>query len=62
MNKIFITGGAGFIGSALARYLINSTGKTVINVDTLVYAGNLESFKDVFNDPRHIFKQVDIRS
>ena len=60
MNKTLVTGGAGFIGSALVHYLINSTGKKVINVDTLVYAGNLESLKDVFNDPGHIFEQVGI--
>ena len=43
MKTIFVTGGAGFIGSAVIRHLINDTNHTVINVDKLTYAGNLES-------------------
>jgi dTDP-glucose 4,6-dehydratase len=61
MNKILVTGGAGFIGSALVRHLINSTDYIVINVDALTYAGNLESLAPIYDDPRHIFEKVDIR-
>ncbi|PCJ49769.1 MAG: dTDP-glucose 4,6-dehydratase [Gammaproteobacteria bacterium] len=61
MNKtIFITGGAGFIGSALIRYLINETSDTVINFDKLTYAGNLESLKSIDNSERYHFIQADI--
>jgi dTDP-glucose 4,6-dehydratase len=61
MNKtIFITGGAGFIGSALVRYLINETDNTVINFDKLTYAGNLESLKSVDSNERYTFVQGDI--
>lgn len=60
--KILVTGGAGFIGSAIVRYLIESTTDTVINVDKLTYAGNLDSLHHIINNPRHIFQQVDIRS
>lgn len=58
--KILITGGAGFIGSALIRHLISHTEHSVINVDKLTYAGNLESLKSVDDDPRYQFEQVDI--
>ncbi|TCT15862.1 dTDP-glucose 4,6-dehydratase [Bibersteinia trehalosi] len=58
--KILITGGAGFIGSAVVRHIINHTQDTVINLDKLTYAGNLESLESVANSPRYHFEQVDI--
>jgi len=58
--KILVTGGAGFIGSAVVRHLIRNTPHTVINVDKLTYAGNLESLAAIAGDPRHIFEKVDI--
>jgi dTDP-glucose 4,6-dehydratase len=58
--KILVTGGAGFIGSAVIRHIIKNTSDTVINVDKLTYAGNLESLKDVSDDSRYLFEQVDI--
>lgn len=58
--KILVTGGAGFIGSAVVRHIINNTGDSVINVDKLTYAGNLESLESIANSPRYIFEQADI--
>lgn len=58
--KILITGGAGFIGSAVVRHVINNTNDEVINVDKLTYAGNLESLKEVSNSSRYTFRQIDI--
>lgn len=58
--KILITGGAGFIGSAVVRHIINHTQDTVINVDKLTYAGNLESLESVANSERYYFEQADI--
>lgn len=61
MNSLLLTGGAGFIGSALIRQLIGETDWRVINVDSLTYAGNLQSLADAREHPRHIFERVDIR-
>ncbi|BET98603.1 dTDP-glucose 4,6-dehydratase [Xenorhabdus taiwanensis] len=58
--KILVTGGAGFIGSALIRYIINHTNDSVINVDKLTYAGNLESLKEIDSSPRYVFERADI--
>ncbi|KJY84163.1 dTDP-glucose 4,6-dehydratase [Vibrio galatheae] len=61
MSKtIFITGGAGFIGSALVRYLINETDNIVINFDKLTYAGNLESLSTIEKSDRYYFIKGDI--
>lgn len=58
--KILVTGGAGFIGSAVVRHIINNTGDSVINIDKLTYAGNLESLNSVCENNRYTFIQVDI--
>ena len=58
--KILITGGAGFIGSAVIRHIVENTKDSVINLDKLTYAGNLESLKIVEDNSRYIFEQVDI--
>jgi dTDP-glucose 4,6-dehydratase len=58
--KILITGGAGFIGSALIRYLMNDTEHHVLNVDKLTYAGNLESLVSVAENSRYAFAETDI--
>ena len=59
-KKLLITGGAGFIGSAVIRHLIDNTEHHVVNIDKLTYAGNLESLTSIENSDRYTFKQVDI--
>ena len=58
--KILVTGGAGFIGSAVIRHIISNTDDSVVNVDKLTYAGNLESLVSVSDNPRYALEQVDI--
>ena len=60
MKKVIITGGAGFIGSALIRHLIKETDWQVLNLDKLTYAGCLESLNEVSSNPRYKFTQADI--
>ena len=59
-KTIIVTGGAGFIGSAVVRHLINDTNHKVVNLDKLTYAGNLESLKEVDSSERYHFEKVDI--
>ena len=58
--KILVTGGAGFIGSTLIRFIIDNTNDDVINVDKLTYAGNLESLESVAKNERYVFECVNI--
>lgn len=61
MSKtIFVTGGAGFIGSALIRYIINETNNKVINIDKLTYAGNLQSLSSIAENVNYCFEKYDI--
>lgn len=60
MNTIIVTGGAGFIGSAVIRHIVNNTNDHVVNVDKLTYAGNLSSLKAVSHSDRYHFEQADI--
>ena len=59
-KTILITGGAGFIGSALIRHIIKNTQHTVVNVDKLTYSGNLQSLESIEASKNYIFEQVDI--
>ena len=60
MSKFIVTGGAGFIGSAVVRHLIRQTPHEVCVIDKLTYAGNLESLAEVSGDPRYRFEKADI--
>jgi len=58
--KFLITGGTGFIGSAMIRHIINNTDHSVINIDKLTYAGNLESLESIETSEKYVFEHVDI--
>ncbi|EXC34239.1 polysaccharide biosynthesis family protein, partial [Acinetobacter sp. 869535] len=58
--RIIVTGGAGFIGSAVIRNIVKNTEIQVLNIDKLTYAGNLESLKDVQDEPNYQFQKIDI--
>lgn len=58
--KIIVTGGAGFIGSAVIRHIIKNTNSYVLNIDKLTYAGNLESLAEIEDSANYSFKQIDI--
>jgi dTDP-glucose 4,6-dehydratase len=60
--KILVTGGAGFIGSAVVRYIIKHTPHYVINIDKLTYAANPQALEDISNSEKYIFEKVDICS
>ena len=60
LKRFLVTGGAGFIGSAVVRHLIRETPHRVLVVDKLTYAGNLDSLAPVSNDPRYAFMRADI--
>ena len=59
-KKIFVTGGSGFIGSALIRHIIKNTKNIVINIDKLTYASNEESLNSIEDNSRYFFEHLDI--
>jgi dTDP-glucose 4,6-dehydratase len=59
--RVMVTGGAGFIGSAVCRYLVAELGYAVVNVDALTYAGERRSLASIANSPRYAFERADIR-
>ena len=59
-KNIFVTGGAGFIGSALVRHIISETNHKVINIDKLSYSGNLQSLSSIKESKSYFFEQIDI--
>ena len=59
---IIVTGGAGFIGSAFIRHVIKNTEHSVVNIDKLTYAGNLDSLSTIHDTSRYSFKKLDICS
>ena len=60
VKTFFVTGGAGFIGSAVVRHLIQQTSHIVVNLDKLTYAGNLQSLVDITDSNRYHFVHADI--
>jgi dTDP-glucose 4,6-dehydratase len=58
--KLLVTGGAGFIGSAVIRHIIQNTRDEVVNLDKLTYAGNFENLAEVSDSSRYVFEQVNI--
>jgi dTDP-glucose 4,6-dehydratase len=60
MKKVLVTGGAGFIGSAVCRYLVKERGVSVLNVDKLTYAGNPESLREIAGNPLYRFVKADV--
>ena len=61
MNRILVTGGAGFIGSNFCRIMIESHPEySIVNFDSLTYAGNLENLRDIENLPNYLFVKADI--
>jgi nucleoside-diphosphate-sugar epimerase len=61
VRTIFVTGGAGFIGSALVRSLVRDSDAGVVTIDALTYAGNLDSLREVDGNARHVFVRADVR-
>ena len=59
-TTFFVTGGAGFIGSAVIRHLLDETEANVVNIDKLTYASNLDSIPQAASNPRYRFARVDI--